>query len=232
MKRTLLDELNAARDGKRAVAVVTDLADGAQALVYGADTEADSGLAPAVVAEARRALTTDRSGPFEAEDRTLFIHVYNPPLRLIIVGAVHITQALAQIADIAGYAVTIIDPRRGFAQSARFPRFTVATDWPDEVMKAAPPDGRTAIVTLSHDPKIDDPALETVLRSPAFYIGSLGSKRTHGKRLARLREKGFGEAELARINGPIGLDIGAKSPAEIAVSIMAQITQARHGKGS
>ena len=178
---------------------------------------------------ARAALADDRSAILDADGKPYFIQVHNPPLRLFIVGAVHITQALARMASIAGYAVTVIDPRRAFAEPERFPGLEVSSDWPDDALAAAVVDRRAAIVTLSHDPKIDDPALETVLRSEVFYIGSLGSNRTHGKRLARLHEKGFTTTETDRIHGPVGLNIGAKSPAEIAVSIMAEITQARRG---
>jgi xanthine dehydrogenase accessory factor len=155
----------------------------------------------------------------------LFLHVQNPPLRLIIVGAVHIAQALAPMAALAGYSVSIIDPRRAFATDARFPDVTLIGEWPDEVMATMTLDRRTAVVTLTHDPKLDDPALQTALKSDVFYVGALGSKRTHAARVGRLRAAGLGEADCARIHGPVGLDIGALSPAEIAVSILAQITQ-------
>ncbi len=251
MKRGTLDQVNADRAENRPVALVTETAFGAQWLVYGdavspgadlsqdpsadlsqdpgADLSQDpgAGLPQDMVTQARAALADDRSATCDVDGKSYFIQVHNPPLRLYIVGAVHITQALARMASIAGYAVTVIDPRRAFAEPERFPGIAVSSGWPDDVLAAAKPDRRTAIVTLSHDPKIDDPALETVLRSDVFYIGSLGSKRTHGKRLARLDEKGFSVAETGRIHGPVGLDIGAKSPAEIAISIMAEITQAR-----
>jgi len=228
MKDDTLARLNADRAKNRPVALVTEIVSGAQWLIYGdAISPADADLLNDVVSQARAALTDDRSATFDVEGKSYFIQVHNPPLRLYIVGAVHITQALAQMASIAGYAVTVIDPRRAFAEPERFPGISVSNGWPDDVLAAAMPDRRTAIITLSHDPKIDDPALETVLRSDVFYIGSLGSKRTHGKRLARLDEKGFSAAETGRIHGPVGLDIGAKSPAEIAISIMAEITQAR-----
>jgi xanthine dehydrogenase accessory factor len=227
MKRAILDRLLSDRAAKRPVALVTALSDGAQALVYPDGEVVGHSFGGAAEQATREALAQDRSGPIESARGTLFIQVHNPPLRLVVVGAVHITQALAEIAAITGYAVTVIDPRRAFAQSARFPNIAVSTEWPDDALKRLTPDGRTAIVTLTHDPKIDDPALEVALRSQAFYIGSLGSTRTHGKRLQRLAGKGFGERELARIHGPIGLDIGALSPAEIAVSIMAEITQVR-----
>ena len=211
------------------VALVTETASGAQWLVSAEAVSPDAGLAEDVAVRARAALADDRSAILDADGKPYFIQVHNPPLRLFIVGAVHITQALARMASIAGYAVTVIDPRRAFAEPERFPGLEVSSDWPDDVLRAAVVDRRAAIVTLSHDPKIDDPALETVLRSEVFYIGSLGSNRTHGKRLARLHEKGFTTTETDRIHGPVGLNIGAKSPAEIAVSIMAEITQARRG---
>jgi xanthine dehydrogenase accessory factor len=229
MKRATLDRLNADRTEMRPVALVTETASGGQWLVYADD--ASAGLPDDVLREARAALADDRSATLELNGKSYFIQVHNPPLRLFIVGAVHITQALARIAVLAGYAVTVIDPRRAFAEPERFPGLEVSNDWPDDVLGAAAPDRRTAIVTLSHDPKIDDPALETVLKSEVFYIGSLGSNRTHGKRLARLEKKGFSAAEMARIHGPVGLDIGSKSPAEIAISIMAEITQARRAHG-
>ena len=229
MKRGTLERLNADRAEKRSVALVTETASGAQWLVYAEAVSPDAGLAEDVAVRARAALADDRSAILDADGKPYFIQVHNPPLRLFIVGAVHITQALARMASIAGYAVTVIDPRRAFAEPERFPGLEVSSDWPDDVLGAAVVDRRAAIVTLSHDPKIDDPALETVLRSEVFYIGSLGSNRTHSKRLARLHEKGFTTTETDRIHGPIGLNIGAKSPAEIAVSIMAEITLARRG---
>ena len=227
MRRDTLERLNADRAENRPVALVTKTASGAQWLVYGDAVSPDADLPQEMVSEARTALADDRSATCDVEGASYFIQTHNPTLRLYIVGAVHITQALSQMASIAGYTVTVIDPRRAFAEPERFPGIAVSNGWPDDVLATAKPDRRTAIVTLSHDPKIDDPALETVLRSDVFYIGSLGSNRTHGKRLARLYEKGFGAAETSRIHGPVGLDIGAKSPAEIAISIMAEITQAR-----
>jgi len=165
----------------------------------------------------------DRSG-FEEDGKT-FVAVHNPPLRMAVVGAVHIAQPLVAMARLAGYDVTLIDPRDAFASEARFPGETRVHDWPDEALTALGLDARTAVVTLTHDPKLDDPALETALRSDVFYIGALGSTRTHAKRIGRLTATGFGEAEIGRIHAPVGLDIGAKSPAEIAVSILAEITQ-------
>ncbi|WP_170398388.1 XdhC family protein [Ruegeria arenilitoris] len=173
-------------------------------------------------------LRMDRSG-FE-EDGQTFVAVHNPPLRLIVVGAVHIAQALVPMARIAGYDPAIIDPRDAFASSARFPGETILTDWPDEAVAKLGMDARTAVVLLTHDPKLDDPALQSALQAGVFYIGALGSTRTHAKRVTRMKEAGFTDAQIARIHGPIGLDIGAADPSEIAVSILAQMTAVLRGK--
>lgn len=165
----------------------------------------------------------DRSG-FEQNSET-FVAIHNPPLRLIIVGAVHIAQALVPMARIAGYDPLLIDPRGSFGSEARFPGETIVQDWPDEGVRAFGLDSRTGLVLLTHDPKLDDPALEQALGSDAFYIGALGSKRTHAARAGRLRENGFDDDQIARIHGPIGLDIGAAGPSEIAVAILAEITR-------
>ncbi|MBT4428613.1 MAG: XdhC family protein [Rhodospirillaceae bacterium] len=227
MKRGMLDRLNADRENKRPVALVSETGAGSQTLVYEDEQTSGEELPQEVLSQARAALANDRSEAVENGGKQYFIQVHNPPLRLFIIGAVHITQPLAQIASLAGYGVTVVDPRRAFADSERFPGIEVSTEWPDDVLGRAAPDRRTAIVTLTHDPKIDDPALESILASEVFYIGSLGSNRTHGKRLVRLHEKGFSEQQTGRIHGPVGLNIGAKSPAEIAISIMAEITEAR-----
>lgn len=224
MKTDLLDQLLADRAAKRQVVLATDLATGAGQLLY---PEEGQGGDAALLEAARRVMVADKSGIVETGDgRKVFLHVYNPPLRMLIVGAVHIAQPLSQMAMLAGYDVAIVDPRREFASADRFPGITLIDAWPDDGVDSFAPDRRTAIVTLTHDPKLDDPALIKVLRSDTFYIGCLGSNRTHGKRLERLAAEGFGEADFARIHGPVGLDIGAKSPAEIAVSIMGQITEA------
>src|SRR6056297_3379148 len=165
----------------------------------------------------------DRSG-FEDDGET-FVNIHNPPLRLIVVGAVHIAQALVPMARIAGYDPLLVDPRESFASETRFPAETVLHDWPDEGLRAVGLDARTALVLLTHDPKLDDPALIEALRSDVFYIGALGSTRTHASRVARLEEAGISQAEIARIHAPIGLDIGAAGPAEIAVSILAEMTR-------
>ncbi|WP_170367021.1 XdhC family protein [Ruegeria arenilitoris] len=173
-------------------------------------------------------LRMDRSG-FEEDGRT-FVAVHNPPLRLIVVGAVHIAQALVPMARIAGYDPIIIDPREAFASKSRFPGEKLLTDWPDEAVASIGLDSRTAMVLLTHDPKLDDPALQAALDSDVFYIGALGSSRTHAKRVQRMTEAGFSAEQLQRIHGPIGLDIGAAGPAEIAVAIIAQMTAVLRGK--
>ncbi|MGD0144367.1 MAG: XdhC family protein [Rhizomicrobium sp.] len=219
MKRTTLDALNDARRAKRAVVRAVDLASGEEKLIDVA-TAGASELERAAVEAAR----TDRSAPFASDGRNWFLAVYNPPLDLAIVGAVHIAQVLAQMGSLAGYGVRILDPRTAFATPERFPNIALSHDWPDEALAKAPLGTRSALVALTHDPKIDDPALSAALRGPCFYIGALGSKKTHAGRLARLKAQGFSDSELARIHGPIGLNIGARSPAEIAISILAEMT--------
>ncbi len=208
----------------RPAALATNLKSGMQCILQGSDFEGTMKPNEAVAAAVRQALADDRSTLIETPEGKVFIEVFNPPLRLMVVGAVHIAQPLARIAALAGYAVTVIDPRSAFASTERFPGVELSTEWPDEAMARLKPDRRTAVVTLTHDPKVDDPALIAALRSPAFYIGALGSKKTHAARLKRLAEAGFKDGECARIHGPVGLDIGATSPAEIAVSILAEIT--------
>ena len=231
MKLTLLEQLLATARTSAAAAVVTNLATGAQALVssraQAPDTEprGRSGhSSPDELTRVRQSLEDDRSGTLETAAGLLFIEVWNPKPRLLVVGAVHTAQELVPLARAAGYEVTVIDPRTAFGTPARFPNTTLSNDWPDEAIAALAPDRRTAILTLTHDPKIDDPALEAALRSEAFYIGALGSRRTHAKRVERLKEVGFDDAAIARIRGPVGLPIGAQTPVEIAISIMAEIT--------
>jgi xanthine dehydrogenase accessory factor len=221
LKLTLLHRALEARRAGRSVALVTHLKSGAQTYFENGRMHGDLALDDAAMEGIARALREDKS----RTEGELFIEVYNPPLRCFIVGAVHIAQPLASMAALAGYAVTVIDPRSAFATDARFPGVQLVAEWPDEAFEVLKPDRRTAVVTLTHDPKIDDPALTSALRSQAFYIGALGSKRTHAARLGRLKEAGFDDAALKRIRGPVGLDIGAVSPAEIAVSILAQITE-------
>jgi xanthine dehydrogenase accessory factor len=228
MRLELLDRLNAERAAKRRVCIVRLLGGaGEAALVAEGRQVAGEPLLPAdVLGAVELAHRQDRSTAVDTSVGRVFLQVFNPPLRLVIVGAVHIAQALVPMAALAGYAVTVVDPRRAFATDERFPDVAVSTDWPDEALEALAPDRRTAVVTLTHDPKLDDPALLVAVRSEAFYVGALGSRRTHAKRLDRLREQGADDAALARIRGPAGLDIGAVSPAEIAVSVLAQATEA------
>ena len=204
----LLAGIVEARAARRPVAYVVDTVTGARR------------LDPAEAHPDR--FRTDRSGM--EPDGATFVHVHNPPLRMVVVGAVHIAQALLPMARMAGYDVTLVDPRPAFAQGARFPGETVRDDWPDEALDALGLDARTAVVTLTHDPKLDDPAILRALASDVFYLGCLGSTRTHAKRVARLEAEGMTPAQIARIHAPVGLDIGARSPAEIAVSVLAQVT--------
>jgi xanthine dehydrogenase accessory factor len=226
MKRETLEALNEARAAGRAVVRASDLKTGEESLIDPATDRSPLGMA---AAEAARA---DQSRPIEVGGRVWFLSAYNPPLDLAIVGAVHIAQPLARMASLAGYEVRIIDPRTAFASTERFPNVTLSHDWPDDALEKVPLGFRSALVALTHDPKLDDPALRAALVSPCFYIGALGSKKTHAARLVRLREHGLSDEILARIHGPIGLAIGAKSPAEIAVSILAEITRdLRAGSG-
>ncbi len=221
MKHATLQALLQAQADKRPAVLVTDLASGDETLIV--DGQASD---TALQAEIDAAVRADCSRTVDHDGRRLFINVFNPPLRLIVVGAVHIAQALVPMASIAGYDVTVVDPRRAFASDERFPDVRVNRDWPDEALEALAPDARTAVVTLTHDPKLDDPALDMALRSPAFYIASLGSKKTHAARLDRLASLGHDQATLARIHGPAGLPLGAVSPAEIAIAVIAQMTRA------
>ncbi len=226
MKLETLKAVQAARDSRRAIVLAKRIADGAEALVY-AD-RVDGELAQAdVVAAARAALASGRSETVDTSAGKVFLHAFVPPPRMIVVGAVHIAQALVPMAAMTGYDVIVVDPRRAFAADYRFPNVTVLQEWPDEAMERLKPDASTAVVTLTHDPKLDDPALQVALTSDAFYVGSLGSRRTHEKRKARLLDAGITEAQFGRIHGPVGLDIGARSPAEIAISILAEIIRTR-----
>ncbi len=229
MKAELFERLLAERAAKRAVTLVTRLADGAQALVAGDEVVGELALTAGQREEIGRRLRSDRSGVLDASGGELFARCYAQAPRLVIVGAVHITQALAPMAAMAGFEVVVVDPRRAFATAERLPGVTVTTEWPDEALARLGLDAQTAVVTLSHDPKLDDPALIAALKSQAFYIGALGSTRTHAKRVARLTEAGLADA-LPRIHAPVGLDLGGRSPAEIAVSVLAQVIQSRYAK--
>lgn len=224
MDLSLLSTLNAERAARRATVLVTELESGEQRLV----TEAH--LAGDALAEALdKQLRSGKSGTVEVDGKAYFLTVQAPPPRIVVTGAVHISQALAPMAKLLDLDVTVIDPRTAFATPERFPEVTLLAEWPEEALQKVPFDGYTAFVALTHDPKIDDPALQAALRSNCFYIGALGSRKTHGKRLERLAEAGFGEADVKRIHAPIGLDIGAVSPAEIALAILGEIVQALRG---
>ena len=219
MKLATLKELNAERAARRPVIVVTDTASGEQRLVKAADFAADP-----LRAELSKQLRMGKSANVEVGGKKLFLNVYAPTARMVIIGAVHISQALAPLARMLGYDVTVVDPRTAFASPERFPDVEVIAAWPDVALPPLGVDRYTAFVALTHDPKIDDPALLHALGRDCFYIGALGSKKTHARRLDRLKAQGVTDAALARIHAPIGLAIGAVSPPEIAVSIMAEIT--------
>ena len=219
MRLDVLATLNAERAARRAVGLVTDVASGAQRLVKAKDVSADP-----LHEVLQKHFASAKSGMEEAGGGRVFITVHVPPPRLVITGAVHISQALAPMARMLGYDVTIVDPRTAFATVDRFPEIKVIPDWPDSALPPLAIDHYTAFVALTHDPKIDDPALLHALARDCFYIGALGSKKTHARRVQRLKEQGLSDADIARIHAPIGLPIGAVSPAEIALAIMAQIT--------
>ena len=219
MKLATLAEINRERAARRPVIVVTDIANGEQRIVKAADLAGDP-----LHAELDRHLRMGKSGTVEIGGRKLFLNVYAPTARLVIVGAVHISQALAPLARSLGYDVTVVDPRTAFASPERFPDVRVVAEWPDVALPPLDVDRYTAFVALTHDPKIDDPALLHALGRDCFYIGALGSPKTHERRTERLKAQGASDAGIARIHAPIGLEIGAISPSEIAVAIMAEIT--------
>jgi len=219
VKLEILKELNTERAARRPVIVITDTASGEQRLVKARDIAADP-----LRAELAKQLRMGKSGNVEAGGKKLFLNVYAPTAKLVIIGAVHISQALAPMARALDYDVTVVDPRTAFASPERFPDVPLIAEWPDVALPPLNVDHYTAFVAVTHDPKIDDPALLHAFARDCFYIGALGSRKTHAKRNDRLRAQGASEADIARIHAPIGLDIGAVSPAEIAVSIMAEIT--------
>ncbi len=227
MKATTLKALQDARTGRQALTLATRLADAAEALVYRDRVEGGLASDRAIVDAARRAMEIGRSETVEIDGQKIFLNVYVPLPRLIIVGAVHIAQSLAPMAAMLDFDVTVVDPRGAWATDKRFPGVKIVQDWADEAFDKMGLDVSTAVVTLTHDPKLDDPALEAALKSDVFYVGALGSKRTHAKRKERLAEAGITDEQFARIHGPVGLNIGAKSPAEIAVSILGQIVEVR-----
>lgn len=224
MRAEILDQLRESLAAKRPVAHLRWLAADREALVVAGEVVLGGPLPATVLDAVATAHRRDRGTTLQTDDGPLFIQIFNPPLRLIVVGAVHIAQALVPMARLAGYDLTVVDPRRSFASEARFEGVAISDEWPDDALEALAPDARTAVVTLTHDPKLDDPALDLALRSDAFYIAALGSKRTHAARLERLGALGHDAAVLARIHGPAGLAIGAVSPAEIALSVLAEMT--------
>lgn len=223
MTPAVLAALQAAQQAKRPVALLTRLSDGHQCLWP------DMAMPGALAEAAQAALRDDAAQNVTLDSEAWFVHPHNPALRMIVVGAVHIAQALVPMAQTAGFAVTVVDPRRAWATADRFPGITLIHEWTDDALAALAPDARTAVVTLTHDPKLDDPALDVALKSDAFYIGALGSRRTHGKRVARLQEAGHSAAAIARIHAPVGLDIEAVTAPEIALSILAEVVATRRG---
>ncbi len=240
MKTELLSQLVEDRRNERAVVMATNLDTGEQILLYpletglevgGAETEdggpeteiGDPTTSEDLKQVARTALLNDRSQPVDGPDGRFFLQVHNTPHRMVLVGAVHIGQPLSQMASQAGFSVSVVDPREAFNTEARFPDVNRLLSWPDVALADLELDHRTAVVILTHDPKLDDPALVAALGSPAFYIGALGSRMNQGLRLERMKEAGFDEAALARIHGPVGLSIGARTPGEIATAILAQV---------
>lgn len=218
MRLDLLKQMNAARAARRAAVLVTRLDEGSQRFVA-----AESAPGDPLANEIEAALRAGKSGTVERDGASYFLTVQVPPVRLVMIGAVHISQALAPIARVAGLDALVIDPRTAFATPERFPETPVIAQWPDEALEERPLDSYTAICLLTHDPKIDDRALTRALKADCFYIGALGSRKTHARRIERMKAEGFGDESLARIHAPIGLDIGAVSPAEIAVSIAGEI---------
>ena len=219
MRLDILKSLNAERAARRAAIVVTDVASGEQRFVRKADVAADP-LRETLEA----ALRSGKSGMVETPQGKVFLTVHVPPPRIVAIGAVHISQALAPMAKLLGYDVVIVDPRTAFATPERFPDVKLIAEWPDKALPPLGVDGYTAFVALTHDPKIDDPALTHALERECFYIGALGSRKTHARRVDRLKQQGIGDNALARIHAPIGLAIGSVSPPEIALAIMGQIT--------
>jgi xanthine dehydrogenase accessory factor len=219
MRLDLLAALNTERAARRAAVVVTELAGGKQRLIRESEIDKDP-----LAADLRAQLRSGRGGVIAQGDTQFFVEVHMPPPRIVITGAVHVSQALAPMAKLLGYDVTIVDPRTAFATSERFPDVPLLAEWPDTALPKVGLDNWTAFVALTHDPKIDEPALEAALKSQCFYVGALGSKKTHARRVESLKNRGMSEQMLARIHAPIGLSIGASSPSEIALAILAEIT--------
>lgn len=226
MDPKLLRELNAERGARRAAILVTDLSGGGDRLVREGD-----GVGGALGEALGAAFRSGKSGIVEADGKSLFLNVHVPPPRLVMIGAVHISQALAPMARIAGFDVEIIDPRTAFATPERFPDVALRAEWPQDVLKERPFDAYTAVAALTHDPKIDDHPLQAALEAGCFYVGALGSRKTHARRVERLLAAGLGDEQIGRIHAPIGLAIGAASPAEIAVAVLAQVIGALRSRG-
>jgi xanthine dehydrogenase accessory factor len=220
LKDETLNLIISEKNNRNAIIVATQVDSGEQIII---DKNSNNQINKKILSAAKNNIIIGKSEVLEIESKRWFINVSLPPLRLIIVGAVHIAQPLAEIATISGYEVTIIDPRAAFANNQRFPDIKIINDWPEEALINLNIDNRTAIVTLTHDPKLDDSALHAALKSNAFYIGSLGSKKTHKARIERLKTANFTYEQINKIHGPIGLSIGAKSPQEISISIMSEI---------
>ncbi len=223
MTPDILAALEEAKAAKRPVVLATSLPDGDQYLLP------DPAQPTTLNQAAAQVLRSDESTTVRIDGTDWFLHAHNPPLRLIVVGAVHIAQALAPFAAPCGFSITVVDPRRSFGSDERFPGIVISNAWPDEAMEEFKPDSRTAVVTLTHDPKLDDPALDRALKSDAFYIGALGSRRTHAARLGRLKALGHTDEAMARIRGPVGLDLEAVTAPEIALSIIAELIAVRRG---
>ncbi|MDE1158565.1 MAG: XdhC family protein [Neorhizobium sp.] len=221
MDLSTLQQLNAARDARRAVALVTDLGDGRGMAITEGET-----MPEALAASVATAFLTGKAVTADIDGRSVFINAYLPPPRIVVIGAVHISQALAQLAPVTGYDLTIIDPRTAFATPERFAGVDLIAEWPEDALRARPLDSYTAVAAVTHDPKIDDFALSAALSAGCFYVGALGSRKTHAKRVERLVALGHSQAEIARISAPIGLDIGAASPAEIALATLGDIVRA------
>lgn len=232
MRRGMAEALLAARRALRPVVLVTPLDGGAQRLLGEAELELLVRTDPELAAAVREALRGDRAAVFARDGVEQLLTPHNPPLRMVVVGAVHISEALCAMARQCGYAVSVIDPRSAFLRPERFPGVELIGQWPQQAFAELKPDARTAVVLLTHDPKIDDPALLAVLPTQAFYVGALGSTRTHARRLERLAAAGVAEADRARIHGPAGISIGARTPAEIAVAVLAQATAVLRGSKS
>ncbi len=228
MKTDLAAAILAAQAERRPIALLTWLKSGEQRLLAPDRDDAPHGLAGPL----SDAFRLDRSGAMETVEGEVFVRIFNPPLRLVIIGAVHAAQFLLPLARMIGHDVTIIDPREAFATQERFPGANLITEWPEDGLPLAGIDARTAIIALTHDSKIDDPAIKLGLEQGSFYVGALGSKRTHAKRVERLKQAGVSDADIVRLHAPIGLDIGAQGPAEIAVSIMAELVAVLRGKTS